>query len=407
MSAAPGSDAPVWRHANFRRFWLVRVASMGAFQMQVVATGWLVYDLTGRALDLGLVGLVQFIPRVALTLWAGALADRHDRRRIALACLLAQFTACGALAAGAWMQALTREHIFALVALLGAARAFEMPAMQSMLPRLVPALLLPRAMAMSSAATQTAIIGGPALAGAIFLFGAATVYTVATIAFAAAAMLTLRLPRNLPEHHAGAAADRSLFAGLHYVRSQPVILGAISLDLFAVLLGGATALLPIYARDILHVGPGGLGLLQAAPAVGALAMSVLLSHRPLGGAVGRKLFGSVALFGLGTIVFALSTSFALSLVALGFLGAADSISVVIRQTLVQLETPDAMRGRVSAVNSVFIGASNQLGEFESGMAAALIGVVPSVVAGGIGTLLIAALWIRLFPALWQRDRLSR
>ncbi len=406
MNAAPNSDAPVWRHVNFRRFWLVRIGSMGAFQMQVVATGWLIYDLTGSALELGLVGLVQFIPRVALTLWAGALADRHDRRRITLACLLAQFAACGALAAGAWMQALTREHIFALVGLLGAARAFEMPALQSMLPRLVPTLLLPRALALSSAATQTAIIGGPALAGAIFLAGAATVYAVATLAFLAAAALTLRLPRSVPQHDTGTATDRSLFAGLRYVRSQPVMLGAISLDLFAVLLGGATALLPIYARDILRVGPGGLGLLQAAPAVGALAMSIVLSHRPLGGAIGRKLFGSVALFGLGTIVFALSTSFALSLAALCLLGAADSVSVVIRQTLVQLETPDAMRGRVSAVNAVFIGASNQLGEFESGVAAALIGVVPAVVAGGIGTLLVAALWIRLFPALWQRDRLA-
>lgn len=394
-----------WRLRAYRNYWLVRVGSMGAYQMQVVATGWLIYDLTGSALDLGLVGLVQFVPRVALTLWAGALADRHDRRRIALACLLVQFAACAALAAGAAAGALSRVAVFALVGTIGAARAFEMPAMQAMLPRLVPLRLLARALAMSSAATQTAIVGGPALAGAIILAGTAAVYGTATLVFVAAAAAMLRVP-PLAEAASPAKADHSLFAGLTYIRSQPVILGAISLDLFAVLLGGATALLPIYARDILHVGAGGLGLLQAAPAFGALAMSVWLAHRPLGGAIGRKLFASVALFGLGTVVFALSTSFALSLAALALLGAADSVSVVIRQTLVQLETPDAMRGRVSAVNSVFIGASNQLGEFESGVMAALLGVVPSVVVGGVGTLLVATLWIRLFPTLWRRDRLA-
>ena len=321
-------------------------------------------------------------------------------------CMLAQLAACAALTAGAAAHALTREAIFVLVGIIGAARAFEMPALQSLLPRLVSARQLPRALAMSSAATQTAIVGGPALGGLIFLAGAPVVYGVASAVFLAAAVLIHLMPQPAGEAVPVPHPDKSLFAGLHYVRSQPVILGAISLDLFAVLLGGATALLPIFARDILHVGPSGLGLLQAAPAVGALAMSLHLSHRPLRGRVGRTLFASVAIFGLGTIVFALSTSFLLSLVALALLGAADSISVVIRQSLVQLETPDAMRGRVSAVNSVFIGASNQLGEFESGVAAALLGTVPSVVVGGLGTLLIAALWIRLFPALWRRDRLS-
>ncbi|MBK8337775.1 MAG: MFS transporter [Sterolibacteriaceae bacterium] len=394
-----------WKVRAFLHYWFARVGSMGAYQMQVVATGWLVYELTGSALDLGLVGLVQFLPRVALTLWAGALADRHDRRRIAMLCMLAQLAACAALAAGAAAHALSRVTILALVGGIGAARAFEMPAMQSLLPRLVGTRQLPRALAMSSAAMQTAIVGGPALGGLIFLAGAPVVYAVAGAAFLAAALLMFTLPAPTDASATVAHADQSLFAGLRYVRQQPVILGAISLDLFAVLLCGATALLPIFARDILNVGPGGLGLLQAAPAAGALAMSLYLAQRPLSDRVGRTLFASVAVFGIGTIVFALSTSFLLSLGALALLGAADSISVVIRQSLVQLETPDAMRGRVSAVNSVFIGASNQLGEFESGVAAALLGTVPSVVAGGLGTLLIAALWIRLFPALWRRDRL--
>ncbi len=405
--AVPDASAhSPWKVRPFVHYWFARVGSMGAYQMQVVATGWLVYELTGSALDLGLIGLVQFLPRVALTLWAGALADRHDRRRIAMLCMLAQLAACAALAAGAATHALSRAAILVLVAGIGAARAFEMPAMQSLLPRLVSARQLPRALAMSSAAMQTAVVGGPALGGLILLAGPAAVYGVAAAAFLAAALSMFSLPAPTDAVAAVPHTDPSLFAGLRYVRGQPVILGAISLDLFAVLLGGATALLPIFARDILNVGPGGLGLLQAAPAAGALAMSLYLAQRPLRERVGRTLFISVAVFGLGTVVFALSTSFMLSLGALAVLGAADSISVVIRQTLVQLETPDAMRGRVSAVNSVFIGASNQLGEFESGVAAALLGTVPSVVAGGLGTLLIAVLWIRLFPALWRRDRLA-
>ena len=363
--------------------------------MQVVATGWSVYELTRNPLDLGFVGLVQFLPRVALTLWAGAVADRHDRRLIAFLCTLVQMVACALLAIGSWSEVLTREAIFGLIAVIGSARAFEMPTMQSLLPNVIPLSAFPRGLAMSTAATQVAIIGGPALAGLIFLVGVTAVYAVAAIFFVAASAMMLTMPaiRNASVR---VRSSESLLAGIYFIASQPVILGAISLDLFAVLFGGATAMLPIFAKDILHVGPTGLGLLQTGPAIGALAMTFFLSRNPLQRKVGRCLFSSVAIFGVGTILFAFSTSFWLSLGILIVIGASDCVSVVIRQSLVQLETPDDMRGRVSAVNSVFIGASNQLGEFESGVMAAGFGVVPSVVIGGLGTLLeIDSRWRRV------------
>ena len=394
----------LFHHRPFRHYWSARVCSMGAYQMQVVATGWSVYDLTNNPFDLGLVGLVQFLPRVALTLWAGAIADRYDRRRIAFLCTIVQVIACGMLALGSWTENLSREGIFGLIAVIGAARAFEMPTMQSLLPNVVPTSQFPRGLAMSTAATQIAIIGGPALAGLIFLAGVTSVYSVATLFFVVASVAVATMPAIRGPVKRARSSD-SLLAGIHFIAAKPVILGAISLDLFAVLLGGATAMLPIFAKDILRVGPTGLGLLQSAPALGALAMTFFLSRFPLENQVGRQLFISVAIFGLGTIVFAFSTSFWMSLVTLVVIGAADCISVVIRQSLVQLETPDDMRGRVSAVNSVFIGASNQLGEFESGMLAAWLGTVPSVAIGGVGTLLIVGLWIRLFPSLVRRDRL--
>ncbi len=377
---------------------------MGAYQMQVVATGWSVYDLTNNPFDLGLVGLVQFLPRVALTLWAGAIADRYDRRRIAFLCTIVQMIACGMLALGSWTGVLSRAGIFGLIAVIGAARAFEMPTMQSMLPNVVPASDFSRGLAMSTAAMQIAIIGGPALAGLVFLAGVTAVYAVATLFFIIASVAMATMPSiRVPVQHA--RSSESLLAGIHYIAANPVVLGAISLDLFAVLLGGATALLPIFAKDILTVGPTGLGLLQSAPAIGALAMTYFLSRYPFQSRVGRHLFISVAIFGMGTIVFAFSTSFWLSLMTLVVIGAADCVSVVIRHSLVQLETPNDMRGRVSAVNSVFIGASNQLGEFESGMMAAWFGTVPSVAIGGLGTLLIVGLWMRLFPSLVRRDKL--
>ncbi len=411
--ANDGSDAEanseaetgsLFRIRPFRHYWMARVSSMSAYQMQTVATGWTVYDLTGNPFDLGLVGLVQFLPRIALTLWAGAIADRYNRKWIAFLCTVVQLIACGTLAFGSWKQMLSREGIFGLIALIGAARAFEMPTMQSILPNTLPVGAFPRGLAISTAATQIAIIGGPALAGVVFLAGITSVYAVASILFLLASVSMFTMPAVRVAVRRSIEND-SLLAGIHFIKANPVILGAISLDLFAVLLGGATAMLPIFAKDILHVGPTGLGLLQAGPAVGALVMTYFLSRFPLRSRVGHQLFISVAIFGVSTIAFAFSTSFWFSIATLIVMGAADCVSVVIRQSLVQLETPDAMRGRVSAVNSVFIGASNQLGEFESGMMAALFGTVPSVAIGGLGTLLVVGLWIRIFPALVKRERL--
>jgi MFS family permease len=405
ISGEPKSaEQSPFAYRSFRHYWVARVCSMGAYQMQVVATGWSVYEMTNDPLDLGWIGLVQFVPRVALTLWAGGVADRYDRRAIAVLCTLTQMIACAMLTLGSWSGVLSRETIFGLIAIIGSARAFEMPTMQSLLPSLLPTSIFPRGLTLSTAATQLAIIGGPALAGLTFLAGVTAVYLAASVLFATAALMMFTLPR-LAKAVSSASSSQSLLAGVHFIAAHPVILGAISLDLFAVLLGGATAMLPVYAKDILRVGPSGLSLLQAAPALGALAMTLLLWRNPIRRRVGIYLFLSVAIFGVGTIAFALSTSFGLSLGLLVLMGAADCVSVVIRQSLVQLETPDHMRGRVSAVNSIFIGASNQLGEFESGVMAAAFGTVPSVVLGGAGTLLITALWIRLFPSLIQREQL--
>lgn len=373
-------------------------------QMQVVAVGWQMYNLTGSALDLGLVGLVQFLPAVLLTLVVGHVADRYDRRRVVLLGLVVRAVTVAVLAAASATGWITREWIFAMVAVIGAARAFEMPTMQALLPAVVGPALLPRAVAWMASATQAAIIVGPVLGGFFYVAGPATVYGISAVLCLVAGLLVSNIPVVRIAGKREPASWATIFAGIGFIRSQPVVLGAVSLDLFAVLLGGATALLPIFARDILATGPWGLGLLRAAQAIGALGTALYLTRHPLERKVGRIMFASVAIFGVGTIVFALSKSFALSFAALVVLGAADMVSVVIRASLIQLDTPDHMRGRVSAVNSIFIGASNQLGEFESGLTAAWFGTVPSVVIGGVGTLLIAALWIRLFPGLAQRDR---
>jgi MFS family permease len=300
-----------------------------------------------------------------------------------------------------------RELILIASVVLGVAKAFQMPASQALPALLVPPALLPRAVALSSSGMQVAIIGGPALGGLIYVYGADVVYAASTALLALGCALAGQIRYERPPTPREPASWTSVLAGVTFLRGQPVMLGAISLDLFAVLLGGATALLPMFAKDILHIGPWGLGVLRAAPAVGALTLSVWLARHPLERQVGRWLIGAVAVFGLSMLVFALSNSFWLSLVALLVSGAADMVSVVIRQTLVQLETPDEMRGRVSAVNSIFIGASNQLGEFESGATAALLGPVGSVLLGGVGVLVVAALWIRWFPDLWRRDHLHR
>jgi MFS family permease len=394
------------RHPSFALFWVSRIFSALGFQVASVAVGWLVYAKTGSAYALGLVGLFQFLPMIALTFLVGHFADRFDRRRIVATCQFVEFLVLACLTFGDRDGKLDVSLLFTAVAFLGAARAFETPTMSALLPALVPDALLQKAVAVSSSAMQTATIVGPSLGGLLFTTGASVPLGVSALCLSAAcsAMLVIRTERTPPKREP--ISFQSIFSGVSFIRSRPIILGAISLDLFAVLLGGVTALLPIFARDILHTGAWGLGFLRSAPAAGALAMSVLLVHLPMNRQVGIKMFAAVIVFGTATVIFSLSTNFAISLLALMILGAADNVSVVIRISLVQLSTPDAMRGRVNAVNSLFVGTSNQLGEFESGMLAGVLGVIPSGVVGGIGTILIALLWMRLFPALRKINALS-
>jgi MFS family permease len=390
----------------YLQFWFSRLAGAAGNQMMMVAVGWQMYDLTGSAWDLGLVGLLQFLPALVLTLPAGHVADRHHRGRIVAAAMGASALLGLVLALASRGHWASRELLLLLSVALGTVKAFQMPASQSLAPLLVPATLLPRALAFSSSAMQASIIVGPALGGFIYVAGADAVYAVCTALFALGCVLILRLRYEHDPPPKEPVTLQTVFAGVVYIWQRKVILGAISLDLFAVLLGGATALLPIFAKDVLHVGPWGLGLLRAAPGVGALLMSAALTRWPVTRGVGRVMFAAVAVYGVATLVFGLSTWFWSSLAALFVSGAADMVSVVIRQTLVQLETPNEMRGRVSAVNSIFIGASNQLGEFESGAVAAWIGPVGSVVTGGIGTLMVVGAWMKLFPSLTGRERLT-
>ena len=399
-----GSLSELFAQRSFVRFWLARLFGTMSLQMLMVALAWHMYDITSSAWDLGLVGLFQFVPALLLTLPAGHLADRVHRGRIFSVCMAMLAIAALLLLLAVYFQFANRELILGISVLLGMTRAFQMPAQQALTPQLVPTAMLQRALTLSSGAMQVAIICGPALGGLLYGAGPATVYACSAGLLLVAAVLALTIRyQHVPAQ--GSASWRSVLAGVGFVWRHKVILGATTLDLFAVLLGGATALLPIFARDMLQTGPLGLGMLRSAPAVGALLTSVVLVRWPLQRRVGKKLLIAVALFGLATLVFGLSHSFGLSLFALLVTGAADNISVVTRSTLVQLETPNDMRGRVSAVNSIFIGASNQLGEFESGAVAAAWGPVMSVVSGGIGTMLVAAVWLRLFPDLARRDRM--
>ena len=394
----------LFSHRSFVHLWFARLAGTAGSQMLMIAVGWQMYDLTGSAWDLGLVGLLQFLPALLLVLAAGHVVDRHQRAQVLALCLACQACIAGLMCVASMHGAMRREWLLLLSVALGTLRAFQMPAQQALTPSLVPAELLPRALAFSASGMQAAIIAGPALGGALYLAGAQVNYAACMVLFLAASALcaTIRYDHVPPT---GGTSIVTLLAGLHFVVERKVVLGAVSLDLFAVLLGGATALLPIYAKDVLQVGPWGLGLLRGAPAAGALLMSLLLARWPVRRRTGYYLLAATAVYGVTMVVFGWSTDFTLSLAALGVGGAADMVSVVIRQTLVQLETPNNMRGRVSAVNSVFIGASNQLGEFESGAVAAWVGPVASVVLGGIGTCLVAAAWWRLFPDLARRDRL--
>jgi MFS family permease len=389
----------------FVRFWLARTLAMVGNQMLMVALGWHMYDLTGSAWDLGLVGLYQFLPALLFTLPAGHAADLWHRGRLFAACVAAQATVTLLLATLTHTDHIGRAWILGLSVVLGIARAFQMPAQQALIPLLVPRPILTRAIAVSASGIQAAIILGPALGGVLYLGGPVLVYSccLALLLVSGTTALLVRYHKVVASR---AANVRELLAGVAYVWEQKVLLGALSLDLFAVLLGGATALLPMFAKDILHTGPVGLGLLRGAPAVGALTMSLVLTRWPLQRQVGRRLLGAVGLFGVATVVFGVSESLWLSMLALACAGACDSISVVTRQTIMQVETPDELRGRVSAVNAMFIGASNQLGEFESGATAALLGPVGSVLLGGVGTVLVAWSWRYLFPELAQRDQMQ-
>jgi len=407
MSVIPDVSAGVlFRHRPFVLYFVARALSRFSFQIGAVAIGWQVYALTDSALALGLVGLTQFVPMALLVFVAGHAADRYDRRRVAQFSQLGAALAAAYLAFGSYAGWLSVPGIYVAVAVFGAATAFENPAIAAMLPLTVPDGMVQRASAQASAAVQIATITGPAIGGFAYALGPVAPYAAMAVLWVAAGLLNALIALRAQNVSKEPPTLARLFAGVGFVRKNPAILGTISLDLFAVLFGGVTALLPIYARDILHTGPWGLGVLRAGPAVGALLMASLITRRPLTRRVGMRMFQAVIAFGVATLVFALSHWLWLSLLALVCLGAADMVSVVIRVSLVQLRTPDAMRGRVGAVNYLFINASSQLGDFESGVVAALIGAVPAAVVGGLGTIAVALLWMKLFPTLRDVERLE-
>jgi MFS family permease len=388
---------------------LSRFALIIAAQMLSVAVGWQVYEITGKALALGLSGLALFLPGFLLALPGGHIADRHDQRKILIGCHLGLAACAATLAAIAWVSGRNLAPIYVVLVVIGSIRAFSAPASQAFLASLVDKTELERAVALASSSWQLAMIAGPSLGGALYAATgrASVVYASSSVVALVAAGSMIAVGHvTIPARPVGRVTWDTLLAGLRYVWSDRPILGAISLDLFAVLLGGAVALLPIFASDFLHVGPWGLGLLRSAPGIGAAATAFILAWSPLARRAGLAMFGGVFLFGLTTVVFGISRSFLLSLAALLVLGATDMISVVVRTTLIQIRTPDEMRGRVSAVNMVFIGASNELGEFESGVTAAWLGPELAVILGGLGTCVVVVAWMLLFPQLRAVDRLS-
>lgn len=405
MTATPSPT--LYRHRDLAFFLAGRFLGTAAMLVQSVAIGWQIYEIERTPLALGLVGLCQFLPMFLLTLPAGEITDRLNQRTVLAAAMVLQGV-CGALFLGLSLAHVDNAIAFyAVLVLFGAARGFSAPAGSSLLAFLVPPERLARSIAVNSSVFMVAVIAGPALGGFLYAFGPGATYGACVAGFLAsgACMMTLGGRKRT-----GAASEDGMLArvveGIRFVRERRVVFGALSLDLFAVLLGGATALLPVFARDILHAGPIGLGLLRSAPAVGAATVAFALARHPLERGTGRKMFAAVAVFGIATVVFGLSRNFFLSLAALFVLGASDMISVFVRHALVNFATPDEMRGRVGSVNMLFIGASNELGEFESGVTAALFGTVPAVVLGGLGTLAVVAAWMKLFPPLRTVDRLS-
>jgi MFS family permease len=407
-SNALAKAAAAFQHRDFRLYQGARLATTLALQMQGVAVAWQVYAMTRDPLDLGYVGLAQFLPAIGFWLVTGHTADRLNRRRVLLTCQLVLALCSLVLLALSRSPSTTAPWIYAVLVLIGTARAFAGPASSALMPNLVPTAHFANAVAWSSSIWQFATVLGPALGGIVYGLTdrASHVYAVSAALELCAVTLTWRIRAPRQNAETGPTSLTRLVAGLRYVWQNKIILGSISLDLFAVLLGGAVALLPVFARDILHVGPVGLGALRSAPALGAACVAVLLAFWPLERRAGPVMLSCVAVFGMATIAFGLSHHFLLSLAALFIAGASDMISVFMRHTVVQLTTPDAMRGRVSAVNLVFIGASNELGEFESGLTAAWLGTVPAVVLGGAGTCAVVLIWAVLFPSLRRVDRLS-
>ena len=410
MTSAPEPSAsarwPALRNPGFRRYWAARLAAAFATQIQVVAVGWQVYDLTRNPLDLGLVGLSQFLPALVLVLVTGIAADRFRRRTIMSVCLAVEALCAVGLLLFTLSGTTDVRIVFAILVVFGVARAFFGPAQQSLLPNIVPPEILSNAIAMNSLSWQTATIAGPVAGGLLYGVAPEAAFGATVVLMSLAAVLVLIIPRPQQKMTAEPATWGTIVAGFNYIWREKIVLGAISLDLFAVLLGGAAALLPVYARDILVVGPWGLGLLRSAPAIGAIVVALYLTTRPIRDHAGFWMFVFVGIFGVFTIIFGLSTIVWVSVLALAVMGAADMVSVYVRETLIQLWTPDHVRGRVNAVNSVFIGASNELGEFRAGVSAAIFGTVAAVAIGGIGTVAVAALWARWFPDLRRARHLT-
>ncbi|TBY78319.1 MFS transporter [Rhizobium leguminosarum bv. viciae] len=407
MSFSPTGDRfAAFRHSSYTRFFFARFLLSFSQQIVSVAVGWQMYDQTGSAIYLGLIGLVQFLPSLLFILVTGSVADRYNRRAIAALCSLVSALCTLALLVMTLMGSFTPLPVFAVLLIFGIERAFMSPAVQSLAPNLVPEEALSNAIAWNSSSWQLAAITGPVLGGLLYGVSAPTAYTVAVIFSVLGAALLYMIPKPVQKTTGETKSWAMILGGFSFIRAEKVVLGAISLDLFAVLLGGATALMPIFARDILTLGPWGLGLLRAAPGLGAIVMAIFLAAYPLRHRAGIYMFIGVALFGVGTIIFGVSTNTEVSIAALALMGAADMVSVYVRESLIALWTPDHLRGRVNAVNMVFVGASNELGEFRAGTMAALFGAVPAVVIGGVGTLVVAAIWASSFPKLRGIDTLD-
>lgn len=408
--STPEPSTSALAYPSFRLYWAARFLTAFAIQVLSVSVAWRIYDLTHDPFLLGLVGLVQFLPAPLLVLVTGTVADRYNRRRIMATALVVE-AACAVtlLAMLAFSDAAATRiwPVFAVLLVFGVARAFMGPVVQSLVSNLVPPVALPSAIAFNSSSFQFATITGPVAGGLLYGVAPVAAFSTAVVFFLAASAMTLAIPRPAKRTLPPPVTPESLLAGFRFIRDNPLVLGAMSLDLMAVLLGGATALLPVFARDVLETGPWGLGLLRSAAGVGALSMSIYLIRRPIRDHAGKAMLAAVVLFGIAITVFGLSTSIPVSVAALAIMGGSDMVSVFVRQTLIQLHTPDDMRGRVNAVNMTFIGASNELGEFRAGTMAALVGAVPAVIVGGIGTVAVALIWMRIFPDLREVRHLDR